>query len=92
MEETMRMYVICLFLLTLMGPAGTFKANADEVPDETVDGLALQYMYMELCKDIAPPLPPDRLRVIDALTEIVDRKALLKAVCNARRGSRSNVP
>ena len=35
-------------------------------------------MYMEFCPDF-PPLPPDRLRAVDALTEIVDRKELLRA-------------
>jgi hypothetical protein len=69
-----------MFTVAVVLVSTTFKATADELPDSTVQGLALQYMYMELCKDIAPPLPPDRLRVVDALTEIVDREALLKAV------------
>jgi hypothetical protein len=35
---------------------------------------------MEACKDIAPPLPPDRLRSVDALREIVDEGELKKAI------------
>lgn len=53
----------------------TFKVNADNV----TDGLAVQYAYMEVCKE-SPPLPPDRLRTVDALTEIVDAGELRKSM------------
>jgi len=54
----------------------TSKINADELADT----LAPQFIYLELCKDIAPPLPPDRLRAIDALHEIVDEGELRKSI------------
>lgn len=52
------------------------KINADDLADT----LAPQFVYMEACKDIAPPLPPDRLRTIDALHEIVDEGELRKSI------------
>lgn len=54
----------------------TSKINADDLADT----LAPQFVYLELCKDIAPPLPPDRLRAIDALHEIVDKGELRKSI------------
>jgi hypothetical protein len=54
----------------------TSKINADELADM----LAPQFAYMEACKNIAPPLPPDRLRTIGALHEIVDEGELRKSI------------
>jgi hypothetical protein len=68
----MRKYVICLSLFVLTASA----INADELADT----LAPQYFYMEACRDISPPLRPDRLRTIDALREIVDEAELKKAI------------
>jgi T5orf172 domain len=48
--------------------------------DDLADTLAIQFVYMEACKGIAPPLPPDRLRTIDALHEIVDEGELRKSI------------
>jgi hypothetical protein len=56
--------------------ASALPTNADDLADT----LAIQYVYMEACKDIAPPLPPDRLRTVDAMREIVDEGALKKAI------------
>jgi hypothetical protein len=54
----------------------TSKINADELADT----LAPQFVYLELCKDIAPPFPPDRLRAIDSFHDIVDEGELRKAI------------
>jgi hypothetical protein len=51
------------------------QANADDLADAS----AIQYAYMELCKD-SPPLPADRIRAVDAEREIVDETELRKAI------------
>jgi hypothetical protein len=66
-----------LIAATVMASIG-FAANANEVSDSVSEGLALQYIYMELCKDF-PPLPPDRLRTVDAMKAVVDKDELKKA-------------
>jgi hypothetical protein len=57
----------------------SFLMASEVSGDEMTDALAPQYIYMELCKD-SPPLPPDRLRSIDAMTDIVDKQELKKSV------------
>jgi hypothetical protein len=62
--------------------------------DELADTLAPQFVYMEACKDIAPPLPPDRLRSIDAMHEIVDEGELRKSMARLivkLGGSKDNI-
>jgi hypothetical protein len=54
------------------------STNANEVSDSVSEGLALQYIYMEHCKD-SPPLPPDRLRTVEAMTAVVDKDEVKKA-------------
>jgi hypothetical protein len=61
---------------TVMAGIG-ISANANEVSDSVSEGL-LQYIYMEHCKDF-PPLPPDRLRTVEAMTAVVDKDELKKA-------------
>jgi hypothetical protein len=48
--------------------------------DDLADTLAPQFLYLEICKGIAPPLPPDRIRSMDALHEIVDEGELRKSI------------
>jgi hypothetical protein len=63
-----------------IGIATALLASSKIKADELADTLAPQFVYMEACKDIAPPLPPDRLRIIDALHEIVDEGELRKSI------------
>jgi hypothetical protein len=62
---------------TVMASIG-FGASANEISDSVSEGLALQYIYMENCKD-SPSLPPDRLRTVEAMTAAVDKDELKKA-------------
>ncbi len=66
-----------LIAATVMTSIG-FGASANEVSDSVSEGLALQYIYMEHCKD-SPPLPPDRLRTVEAMTAVIDKDELKKA-------------
>jgi hypothetical protein len=43
------------------------------------DALVPQYIYMELCKD-SSPLPAERLSTIEAITEVIDKQELKKAL------------
>jgi hypothetical protein len=66
-----------LIATTVMASIG-FGASANEVSDSVSEGLALQYIYMEHCND-SPPLPPDRLRTVEAMTSVIDKDELKKA-------------
>jgi hypothetical protein len=68
-----RLQIRLLAAIGMVGVGG--GANADELTDM----LAPQYIYMELCKD-SPPLPADRLRTIDKVTDMVDKQELNKSV------------
>lgn len=56
----------------------TISVAGDFLSPDAVEALAMQYLYMNECPDF-PPLPQDRLNVIDAMTEMVDKQDLLKA-------------
>jgi hypothetical protein len=72
----MKRLLLTLTIAALIAPLD--EVNADEM----TDALAPQYIYMELCKDW-PPLLPDRLRAIDAITKLgVDAEELKKSVFN----------
>jgi hypothetical protein len=62
--------------------AMSFLIASEIKADEMTDVLAPQYIYINLCKDW-PPLPPDRLRTIYVMTEMVDAKELEKSIIKA---------
>jgi hypothetical protein len=74
----MKVAMITVIMFALCGAVNAIELTKEEKAKMAVS-LALQYAYMETCKDF-PPLPPDRLRTIDTMTEMLnDPEAIKKA-------------